>query len=216
MDCIAVIDDREKQRGTLVKYIGKGLARLGVDWRVIDSPPFADIGEYATWVATNEVRVLVLDEKLDEEFSGEAAVDYSGHQIAIRLRKELPDLPQVIITAVADSDDLDGAGELDAIVGRDEFFKHADIYVERMVRLGMSFVDRNETELAEITRLSEKLIKEDLDARESERLQALREKIGSVANAMDSEGMREWLSDAVSVQASLEEVLRQLREELKK
>lgn len=217
MDAIAVVDDRTEQRSTVVKYIIRGLKSLEVDWSVIGIPPLEDIEDYAGWISENDVRVLVLDEKLSEEMTGDVAVDYSGHDVAIKLRKQIPDLPQLIITAVVDSDDfadsaeLDGAGELDAVVGRNEFITHSATHVERMVRMGMTYVSRHEADLAEMTRISEKLIKGSLTEDDRVRLDALRQKTQSTASAIDGNGIKEWLDEAKQVQSRLEEFLAEIQ-----
>jgi hypothetical protein len=204
MDTIAVIDDRADMRGTVVTYIKVGLEDLGIDWDVIESGPLSDIEGYASWIKENDVRVLILDEKLNEEIAGEEAVAYCGHDVASILRKQMPDLPQMIITSVDRSDDLEGAAELDAIVRRDEFNNHANTYVERMVRLGKSYLDRHESELAELTRITENILNETATAEERERIDAIRAKAQLSVIQLDTQSMQEWLAKANDIQNSLQ------------
>lgn len=206
MDTIAVIDDRADVRRTLARRIVRELRKLSVAWRVLDSSPLASLDAYPAWLKENYVRVLVLDEKLSEQFEGDLAVDYSGHQVAELIRKKFPELPQVIVTAVPGSDDLESAGDLDAVVARSEFDRHPATHVGRMVRMGLRYVDRNQEELAELTMLSEKAAASELTHEERERLDALRAKIQAQSEDPGPE-IRQWVVEARDVVERLKKVL---------
>lgn len=211
METIAVVDDRAKMRRTVVGLIRRGLKKLGVEWEVIESGPLPSIADYAEWVQDNEVLVLVLDEKLNEEVAGTDGIDYSGHQVAEVLRRKLPDLPQLIVTAVADSDDLEGASQLDAVVARNEFQKHPHTYVERMVRMGKSYSKRYSEELADLTMLSEKLASGPLTDEERERLNSLRGKVQSSFETEGMLGLSSWIESAREVEVKLLTALEEIQ-----
>jgi hypothetical protein len=180
MPCIAVIDDRAPMRRSVVRLIRQQLRNLdeSKQWEVIDSTPLPEIEDYDGWIMENEVTVLVLDEKLDESHEdGSEAVQYFGHQVASHLRVRIPDLPQFIITAIAHPDDLDeeGARSLDEIVARPIFSKRPGVYVQRMIRSGQKFLDRNEGQLAEMATLSEAAARGNASPDELTRLSALRQ-----------------------------------------
>jgi hypothetical protein len=209
---IAVVDDREEMRDSVADRIRLGLEDLKLDWEVIADEPLESIDAYPAWIADNDVAVLVLDEKLGEEIGRRGvAAAYTGHEVAAALRELIPDLPQLIITSIKNSDELEGAAELDAIVQRDEFNKHWRVYVERMVRLAKSFVDRNEADLAELTSLSQKMVDGSALPTDVDRLNAIREKVQMVAKPDETIAMRQVLEDAENVRRQLQRVLDQLR-----
>jgi hypothetical protein len=127
------------------------------------------------------------------------------------LRERLPELPQLIITSIKNSDELEGAAELDAIVQRDEFDKHWRVYVERMVRLASGFVDRNEAELAELTVLSQKVVDGAATPEDTTRLNAIREKFQMRVKGEEIVMLRQVLTEAESVRERLRQALEQLK-----
>lgn len=212
MSVIAVIDDRAAMRESVAERIRLGLEDLNLDWDVIADEPLEAIATYPSWIADNDVAVLVLDEKLGEEIGRRgSAVAYTGHEVAAAVREQLPELPQLIITSIKNSDELEGAAELDAIVQRDEFNKHSRVYVERMVRMGARFVDRNEAELTELTELSKKVVAGTANQDDLARLSAIREKIQISVKYDGVVTMRQVLQGAEEVRARLEKVLEQLQ-----
>lgn len=211
MTVIAIIDDRVDMRESVADRIRLGLEDLHLAWEVIADEPLASIADYPAWIAENGVCLLVLDEKLGEQIgSSGIATTYAGHEVAAMLRERLPDLPQLIITSIKNSDELDGAAELDAIVQRDEFDKHWRVHVERMVRLATRFVDRNEAELSELTDLSHKVVDHAATQEDLERLNALRQKVQMRAQGNEVILLREVLTQAEEMKERLKQVLDQL------
>lgn len=208
MDTIAVIDDRKEMRESVAEVIRIGLEDLGLAWNVVDMAPLPDLSNYDEWISSIGLRVLVLDENLSEELvEGVEGVGYLGHQVATIVRELHPDLPQFIITSVGNTEDLENAGELDAIVQRDEFNTHSDVYVERMVRLGNSFARRYESELADLTLISEKVAFDTATEEERRRLNALRNVRVTRPNLPDVEDMSNWLERASSAKRALEDAM---------
>jgi hypothetical protein len=212
MTVIAVVDDRADMRESVAERIKLGLEDMKLDWDVIADEPLESIEEYPAWIADNEVCVLVLDEKLGEEIGRRGvATTYSGHEVAATLREQLPELPQLIITSIKNSDELEGAAELDAIVQRDEFDKHWRVYVERMVRLATRFVNRNEAELAELTELSQKVVDRTATPGEISRLNAIRETVQMRVNGSEVVMLRHVLTEAEAVKDRLQRVIERLK-----
>jgi len=208
MSVIAVVDDREAMRESVAERIKLGLEDLDLDWEVIAEEPLETIEEYPAWIAENEISVLVLDEKLGEEIGTRGvATAYSGHEVATALREKIPELPQLIITSIRNSEELEGAAELDAIVQRDEFDKHSRVYVERMVRLAKRFVERNEEELAELTKITQKVVDGTANSEDIIRLSAIREKIQMGVKGEEILILRQVLTEAEKVKQRLQTAL---------
>jgi hypothetical protein len=209
---IAVVDDRKNMRESVAELIKLELEDMDLQWEVIADEPLTSIDAYSAWITDNDISLLVLDEKLGEEIgaSGVAAT-YTGHEVAAVLREQLPELPQLIITSVKNSDELEGAAELDAVVQRDEFNKHSRVHVERMVRLATRFVDRNEAELAELTSLSQKVVDQTAGTDDIARLNAIREKVQMAVKGEDVVLLRQVLTEAEAVRDRLQGVLELLK-----
>lgn len=212
MDAIAVIDDTDDMRTTIAGLIRHELGVKALDWQVIDAAPLRDIADYREWVVANDVRVLVLDEKL--RGGGKQPVEYLGHEVAESLRRQLPDLPQFIITAVPPDEDLDeAAAELDAILARTDFIEHPDRYVERMVRMGKSYMSRHEAEFAELGRLSMAVVNGTVSAQETDRLVALRTSLIASSFVSEVKNSKEWLEQAELLKAKVQEAIALLKAE---
>ncbi|KOB49606.1 hypothetical protein AE932_11335 [Xanthomonas arboricola] len=132
----------------------------GTNWDVIDIAPFEELQEYPAWLRENEVTVMVLDERLNEiAVDSESAVSYAGHNLAVFLRNIIPDLPQFIVTNVPDTPELgEAAGTLDGIIQRADFRNKVSVYVERMVRAGLSFSERFKSELHALDEISQAVV----------------------------------------------------------
>lgn len=210
---IAVVDDRIEMRESVARYIELALEELKVDWEVEPMAPLPLVDDYVDLVDGGDLRVLVLDENFAEEIpEGGEAVDYKGHQVAKFLRERYKDLPQVIITSVKGTDELDDAGELDAIVQRDNFESYYLTHVERMVRLGESFSRRYEEELSDLARLSRMVVAGEASSADQARLDAIREgrMLGSRVQAHND--MRSWLSETEEIKKTLENLALLIKE----
>ena len=209
MPCIAVVDDGDDMRKTVVRMVKQQLnmQKKNDTWEVIDTEPLPRIEDYDSWINENEVSVLILDERLHEK--AEDAVDYAGHEVARHLRERFPDLPQFIITSIDNPDDLDAnGGDLEAVLSRTTFNKAAATYVQRMLRIGQSFYDENEGKLSRLAQLSEKLVLEHLSEDEDAELRALRQSF--ILNAAPT-GLDETLERADEILAELRAVAGEMK-----
>ncbi|MFT3806355.1 hypothetical protein [Arenimonas sp.] len=216
MDRIAIVDDNAEMRSTLAGHVRLEIDARGLSWEVLEIAPLPDLNDYSPWLLANDVRVLVLDEKLSGS-ADEAGADYSGHDIAAIVRQQVPDLPQVIVTSVKNSDDLDDAAEeLDAIVARNDFDEQPDLYVERMLRMGKSYLGRYESQLAEFGRIVRAVAAGDVNESDISRLEAIRASTQSSFSITEVTTSREWLDRAKELKAKLEEAVMLLREQARK
>lgn len=166
---IALIDDRDDQRGTLRGHIEEVLP---AGWRIRDMAPHESVEDAVAWVLAEKVAVLLLDERLDE--APESQSTYTGHELAKALREHRPELPIFIITSWGGDDALAAAaGTLDNIVQRKDFGKEAEVHVARFVRAGQRFVETNTSHLAELSLLAEAIATGQATAAQRKRAHAL-------------------------------------------
>src|SRR5687768_16576898 len=106
MPTIGIIDDRADHRETVRRTIELRLRRFQ-GWAAVDSEPLAAVTDYPSWIAENDVAVLVLDERLTESRRvRDVTVNYNGHHVVQFLRTTYRDLPIYVVTAYPDDTDL--------------------------------------------------------------------------------------------------------------
>ena len=67
MPKITIVDDRKDFRTTLKRKIEAFFIKSKLkDWEVMDISPFQNKSEYFPWLLENDVVVLILDERLQE------------------------------------------------------------------------------------------------------------------------------------------------------
>lgn len=219
MSVIAVVDDRKDVRETMAGLIQKCLDREAPGWRAIDTEPLEQISDYSKFIKMNEVAVLIVDEKLAEQpnKSGEA-VSYAGHDIVSYLRGKLPSFPIFVITAHEDDDELKKrSAEAEDVINRnDDWNTHYAMYVTRMIRRGRVFIDEYQTELSEVSQISEKIAEGKATSKEKERLSALQAKL-SLALPLDVlETRSEWVTRSEAQVELLEKKIVSLEKSAKK
>lgn len=209
MSCIAVVDDRAPLRETVVRIITRQVRKQQLDWSVMGADPLGRVEDYLAWLDEFDVRVLVLDERLDEvpNLDGERA-RYPGHAVADFLRTTRRDLPQFIVTSIKDLDELDdNAANLEAIIEREDFARKAEIYVSRMIRAGSSYIERYDEELRELDRLSAAVVGGEVDAEAIGRLGTLRGAAQDRHAVETLRDMRSWVESAEQLCGKLSKAL---------
>lgn len=211
MEAIAIIDDREAMRETIARAISVDLEELGLDWTVIPAAPLEKPDGYAAWVQEHGVCVIIFDENLSEDYV-DAAVGYAGHDAVKILRTQKPDLPQFIVTSVAvQNEGLDSAAaDLEDVIPRNLFEKNSSRYVQRMVRAGQSFSSRYESDLNELNRIAEAVVRNDATEADIAHANAIRSKLQIAYDIDSNQSIKEWLERAETQIESLENAIRQL------
>lgn len=159
MQKIGIVDDRKESRESIRISIELTLESLDRDWEVIDIYPLADLHDYSNWLRENEIAVLILDERLQEEPSESGnTVGYKGHELTVFLRQTLKEFPIYVITAFKNDSDLqEKFKEVDGIIGRHEFTEREEDYLTQMLRAGNRFWNENISQLEQIASLAKKI-----------------------------------------------------------
>lgn len=177
MPNIAIIDDRKEPRGTLKAILDSHLIE---HWESIDISPLQTLKEYPSWITENEISVILLDERLNEQIEDKAEiVDYRGHDLIDFIRKIFPTLPIYVITSFKDDEDLkERFKDVEGILPRSEFSEKAEDYIPRIIRAGQKFLETFQGELAELSDKANKIAKGEATEKDIEKAKALRSKIG--------------------------------------
>jgi hypothetical protein len=147
--------------------------------------PLETLSEYSVWIVKQDVKVLVLDERLGEQATDSTShVDYRGHQVVDYLRKRLPTFPIFILTAFPNDEALVARfGSVEGILDRSQWSKDAKGYIQRMVRAGERFAETYEKELSDLSKLAAKAAAGSANAQELQKMRAMQVTLGIVTTA---------------------------------
>jgi CheY-like chemotaxis protein len=231
MPTIAFVDDRKDNLETITGLIDLGLRRIEAaeTWSSVHSFPLESLQEYPSWIAENEVSVLVLDERLNEASPpGRRPVEYNGHDVVDQVRKSFRTLPIFVITSFPDVDDLKQRfGEIEDIIARGDFRvrpmssagrkssapSYVD-YVNRMVRVGRNFYDEHQTQLAQLATIAERIARGEASEDEVGEAKALQQNLALPFLVDPVTERAEWLSKFEREIAKLSELEGKIRQHL--
>ena len=198
MPKIAVIDDNPELGGTLRRFIEHYLRKFGSSFTVLYQYPFKDVRQYLEYISSNDICLLILDERLNDQITPEGShVDYRGNQLVISLRQQLKDFPIVMITTYSDDEDLrEKESEFEYLLSRDEIISNeetANIHIPRMIRAAQRFLDSNNNELAEYGEISKQVAAGNTNPELLNRLKALQTKLELPLAGFDDRAV--WLDE---------------------
>lgn len=177
MPQIAIIDDNAEQSGTLKKTLDHYFKKIGSNLSVIVQYPFNQINQYFDFIHANDICVLILDERLNDQATPEGGpVSYMGHELVTELRKKLKDFPIFMVTTYSpDADLLSKFSEFEYILTRQEITEEEDgyKYIPIILRSAQRFLDTKNKELSEFNELTKKVASGNNTTDDIKRLEAL-------------------------------------------
>lgn len=145
---IAVVDDDAEQRELAIKALRRALETLAhelrVGWQVREFAPLTNIADFGSWVDREGVRVLLIDEKLNERLP--QSVSYLGHQVVQFLAPREYALPIYFLTAVPDDTGTQAVRtRVRGVIARKELddAARASSWLAELVHEGQRYVDRD-------------------------------------------------------------------------
>ncbi|RLD78658.1 MAG: hypothetical protein DRJ10_09985 [Bacteroidetes bacterium] len=156
MKNIGLIDDKDISRRAFMLKLNLELEKSFPEWRVVDSKPFKEIKTYHQWILENEISVLIIDERLDEEKLDDGSyVRYFGSDLVKKLRMFLKDFPIYCITNIEITEQLKKAlNYFNLTLSRKSFDDDIDNYLNLFIRSGISFYTEFKNELSRLGELS--------------------------------------------------------------
>lgn len=206
MASIAIIDDNIDQSDTLKIALKQYLENLENPLDVITQFPFKDINKYFDFINQNEVCVLILDERLNNQSSEvQEPVDYKGNQLVSIIRERYKDFPIFSVTTYADDDELkEKFSEFEYIIKRDDFVEEGNKYVPIILRAAQRFWESNLNELNEYAILAKEIAGGNNDQEKIKRLKTLQVKL--VLPITGFEDRQTWLNEYEQHIKDLEEL----------
>jgi CheY-like chemotaxis protein len=205
MPTIAIIDDRKDHRSTIKRLVDTEL--LG-DWDSSEVAPLADLEDYPSWLTENEVAVILLDERLNEQRTkGKNLSNYEGHHLVEFIRQHLPTLPIFVITSYPDDQELKKKfKDVEEIIVRQEFARKAAEYVPRFLRSGQRYLEAFHKELRELADSADKIARGKATKGDIERVKAIQAKIGMIFPCDSLKNRCEWTDELESNLKKLEKL----------
>lgn len=216
MKVFLIIDDNKEQAETVQTNIQIVLDSHNTEYAINTLFPFEKIEDYFAYIEENEVCVLILDEKLNNQPNADGkTVDYLGHNLVTILRSRIKDLPIYTITNYANDSDLQHVfSEYEQIISRKDFYESPEKYVPIMVRAASKFVDRSSELLSELTQLSQEIASGDKSTEKIARLKALQTSLELPLISFDDR--QSWLDEYEKQLTDLKSVKDELEKRLNK
>lgn len=163
MKNIGLIDDKNVSRRAFKLKVELALEVYYPGWKIIDRKPFKEYFMYRQWILENDISVLIIDERLDEEKLDDGTfVRYFGSDLVKDLRKFLKDFPIYCITNIEITPQLKEAlSFFNLTINKQRFDEEVENYLSLFIRSGLSFYTEYKKELSRLGELSEIIAKGD-------------------------------------------------------
>lgn len=175
MKYIGLVDDRDTQRRAFKLRLDTKLELSYPDWEIVDIKPFKDPKDYNSWINENEICLLIVDERLNEEpLEDGSTVDYYGSKLINELRTSYKDFPIFCVTSHTISDSLKAVvKDFNLTLSRATLESDIDNYLNSFIKFGESFYKENQKELSRVSELSEKVAIGSATANDKDELRSL-------------------------------------------
>lgn len=216
MATIAIIDDNPEQSGTILNNLEIAISEFNSELNAITSLPFKDPNEYFNFIEKNDISVLILDEKLnDQPIDENGPIDYKGSQLVTFLREKLKDFPIYSVTNFVAADELkEKESEFEEVIPRGDFIEHTNKYFSRIQRASKSYLNEKANELSEFNNLTIAISGGDKNPELITRLQALQIKLELPFSGFNERNA--WLNEYENQINSLEKLNEIIKSKLEK
>ncbi|MFA5011258.1 MAG: hypothetical protein WC644_04820 [Ignavibacteria bacterium] len=156
MKSIGIIDDRTDVLETTSNAIRSVLTDEFQDWSLIATQPFEKLDEYRSWIIENDLGVIVIDQKLNENKVKEKYFSpFLGNQIINNIWGNFKDLPIFGLTNYSVEAMNDVKAITYDIIERPKFTSNIETYVRMFVKSGENFYKLNRDKLERLSELAE-------------------------------------------------------------
>jgi hypothetical protein len=215
MPSIGLIDDRTEQRTTLARNIRHGL-ESSKGWTLIERAPLEKITEYPSWIRENDMAVLVVDERLNEQAANGRPAGYEGHDVIEFLRPRLPTFPLYVVTSYEDDHNVQDSGpKVEDVVPRSHLNQDPEKYTTRLVRAGSRYWQNYQDDLAELSRLAARIASGRSTEDEVKAADAIRQQLGLAFPLADISTLSQWIGSASEEVRKLNELRERIEKHLK-
>lgn len=214
MPTIAIVDDETRYRNSDVNGLTRKLPK---GWSAIGTAPLERLTDYPSWIAANDVAVLIVDEELGNRAATPTGhVRYKGHDLVQSLRARNKTLPIYFLTNYANQNPV--KAQIPAVEGvfdKKLFRRDRDAYVKRLIRRGKDYFNSVKDQLADLHMLSLKIAQGDATAKEKRDAKAIQTSLELPLLTESFNTRSEWLSDYQEKVKEFEELKKEVQKYLK-
>lgn len=194
MPTIGIVDDETRSRKLDVDALNLNLPK---GWKAIGTAPFEHLGDYPSWIAENNVAVLLLDQELGRQSSSPTGhVRYKGHNVVKTLRARNKTLPIYFLTNYGDQAAVEEQiPAVEGIFDKKLFRRRRADFIKRMTRRGKDYFKSVKDQLAELNDLSVKIAKGEATAQERRNAKALQTNLELPLLTESFNTRSEWLAE---------------------
>lgn len=193
MPTIAIVDDETKSRNMDVDGLNLHLPK---GWIAIGTAPLDHLSDYPSWIAENEVAVLLIDQELGRQSSSPTGhVRYKGHNLVEALRARNKTLPIYFLTNYGDEPSVeDQIPAVEGIFDKKLFRRRRADFVKRLTRRGKDYFTSVKDQLADLNDLSQKIAKGEATAKEKRDAKAIQTSLELPLLTESFNDRSEWLA----------------------
>lgn len=192
MPTIAIVDDETRYRNLDVNGVKRKLPK---GWSAIGTAPLQRLTDYPSWIAENDVAVLIVDEELGNRSATPTGhVRYKGHDLVQSLRARNKTLPIYFLTNYANQ----VKAQITAVEGvfdKKLFRRDRAAYVKRLIRRGKDYFNSVKDQLADLNTLSLKIAKGEATAKEKKDAKAIQTSLELPLLTESFNTRSEWLAE---------------------
>jgi hypothetical protein len=214
MSNFAIIDDNQEQSSTLKTALEHYLKQNRSGFNVITQFPFKDLEDYFAFIDQENVCVLILDERLnDQSINDSGPVEYKGNQLVTIIRQRLKDFPVFMVTTHSqDGEVISKFEDFEYIISRQEFIEEGSKFTPIIIRSAQRYLESNAKELSEYDYLTREIAQGNTNPDVIKRLNALQVKLELPTNSFDDRTA--WLEEYDTRIKELEKLEAEIKKKL--
>ena len=214
MPTIAIVDDETRYRNTDVEALKLNLPK---GWTAIGISPLERLSDYPSWIAENDVAVLLVDEELGSQSSSPTGhVRYKGHNLVKSLRARNKTLPIYFLTNYGSQAPVkDQIPAVEGVFDKKVFRRRRADFIKRLTRRGKDYFTSVKDQLAELNDLSLKIAKGEATAKERKDAKAIQTNLELPLLTESFNDRSEWLEQYEQKVDQFEKLKKEVEQYLK-
>lgn len=214
MPTIGIVDDETRWRNMDVDGLNLHLPR---GWSAIGTAPLEHLGDYPSWIAENEVAVLLVDQELGSHSATPTGhVRYKGHNLVQSLRARNKTLPIYFLTNHANNDPVKAQiTTVEGVFEKKLFRRKRAEFVQRLTRRGKDYFNSVKDQLSELNTLSLRIAKGEATQKDKKEAKAIQTSLELPLLTESFNSRSDWLAEYEGKVEEFEKLKKEVQKALK-
>ena len=209
MPTIGIVDDETKHRNSDVRSLNTHLPK---GWTAVGVDPFPHLSDYQSWIAENDIAVLLIDQELGKQ----CYADYKGHDVVKSLRQRNKTLPMYFLTNYGGEKSVtQRVTEVEGIIDKKQFRSNRVGWAKRITRRGKEYFNSVKDQLARLNDLSVKIAKGNATEKEKQEAKAIQTNLEIPLTTETFSDRSEWLAQYEEKVKEFEKLKKEIEDYLK-